>query len=452
MPGQDSTSRPLSAAQLGIWYAQRLDPASPVFVQGGYTDIQGPLDTGLFAAALTRLVAEDQTTRLRFAEVDGTPRQFLVPASEYRPEILDLRAVPDPESSAREITGRDMAEVPDLERGPLFRHLLLRLDDRRLRWYFRSHHLMQDGYSGHLLQRRAGELYAELTGGPSAGPPLGPFLELLDQGSEYRDSTAHAKDRAYWLRTMDGAACPPARGAKPALRIAREVADVERETLEGLKEVARTAGVSWQQVLIGAAVLHHHRRTEERDIVLSLPVTGRLTPAARRIPGMTANVLPLRIRIDPDAGCAELMRQVAARCLRAQWHQRFDAAELVRELGWPADGRRQFGPVINILAGDDPPSFARLPSTEHLLSTGGTAEDLGITVTHGGNGGLRLDFTVDKAYSESVPLVSHRRSFLLVLEALAANPGLTVREVPVLSEVERELVVQRWNDTAAEIG
>ncbi|MHC0433606.1 amino acid adenylation domain-containing protein [Streptomyces sp. O3] len=453
MPSQDSTSWPLSAAQLGIWYAQRLDPASPVFVQGGYLDVQGPLDTDLFASALTRLVAEDQTTRLRFLEVDGTPRQFLAPATEYRPEILDLRTHRDPDAHARRIISRDMAQVPDLADGPLFRHLLLRLEDQRLRWYFRAHHLMQDGYSGHLLQRRAGELYAELAGGAPAGPPLGLFTDLLGQYREYHDdSPALAKDRTYWRHAMDGAVCPPSRAAKPELRIAREVADVDRETLDGLRRFAQAAGVPWQQALIGAAVLHHHRRTGETDVVLSLPVTGRLTPAARRVTGMTANVLPLRVPVDPEASCAELMRQVGSRTLRVQWHQRYDAAELMRDLGWPADGRRQFGPVVNILASDEPPSFAGLPSSEHLLSTGGTADELGITVTHGEDGGLRVDFTVDEAYTESVPLASHRRSFLLVLKTLAASgPDLAVRDVPVLASDERELVVSRWNDTTVPI-
>ncbi|WP_157996954.1 condensation domain-containing protein, partial [Streptomyces otsuchiensis] len=452
MPGQETDRRPLSAAQLGVWYAQRLDPASPVFNQGGHVDLHGPIDVPLFAEALSRLVAEDGTTRLRFTEAGGVPAQFAAAVEPYVPEIADLRDTPDPEAAARELIDADMATVPDLEQGPLFRHLLLRLGEDRLRWYYRAHHLMQDGFSGHLLQRRLGEIYTALAGGTESGPALGPVSALLDQHDVYRDSAARKKDRAFWSRVMEGAECPPARAGRPALRIAREVSFISGEQFAALREFGVRAGVSWQQVLIGAGVLHQHRRTGARDVLLSLPVTGRLTPAARRVPGMSANVLPLRVAVDPDATCAALMARVASAVLRVQWHQRYDASELIRDLGWPADGRRQFGPVVNVLAGDAPPTFGGVPGTAHLLSTGGTAEDLGITVTDGPDGGLRVDFTVDAAYADSVPLASHRRSFHRVLDTLTGDADVPVREVDVLDGVEWGLVVEEWNNTAVPIG
>ncbi|NJP69234.1 condensation domain-containing protein, partial [Streptomyces spiramenti] len=452
MPGQETETRPLSAAQLGVWYAQRLDPASPVFNQGGWVELTGPIDVPLLAAAVSRLVAEDDTTRLRFTEVDGVPAQYLAPSEPYRPDVADLRDTPDPEAAAEALISADLAEVPDPERGPLFRHLLLRLGADRLRWYYRAHHLMQDGFSGNLLQRRLGEIYTASLAGTDPGRPLGRVSSLLDAEETYRASAAHGKDRAFWTRVMSGAECPPARAGRPELRIAREVSGIDTEQRAGLMQFAARAGVSWQQALITAAVVEQHRRSGLRDVVLSLPVTGRMTPAARRVPGMSANVLPLRVEVDPDATCEELASRVASAVLRVQWHQRYDATELIRDLGWPADGRRQFGPVVNVLAGGAPPSFGGVPGTAHLLSTGGTAEDLGITVTDGPEGGLRVDFTVDAAYTDGVPLTSHRRSFLRVLAALTGRPGVRVREVDVLGGVERGLVVGAWNDTAVPIG
>ncbi|NJQ08797.1 condensation domain-containing protein, partial [Streptomyces lonarensis] len=452
MPGQETDSRPLSAAQQGVWYAQRLDPASPVFNQGGWVELTGPVDVPLLTEAVSRLVAEDDTTRLRFTEVDGVPAQYLAPREPYRPDVADLRDTPDPAAAAEALIAADLAEVPDLERGPLFRHLLLRLGDEQLRWYYRAHHLMQDGFSGHLLQRRLGEIHTASAAGTDPGEPLGGVASLLDAQAAYDVSAAREKDRAFWTRTMAEAECPPARAERPALRIAREVAHIDAEQRAALVAFATRAGVSWQQVLITAGVVQQHRRNGVRDVLLSLPVTGRMTPAARRVPGMSANVLPLRVAVDPEATCEELASRVAAAVLRVQWHQRYDAAELIRDLGWPADGRRQFGPVVNVLAGEAPPTFAGVPGTAHLLSTGGTAEDLGITVTDGPDGGLRIDFTVDAAYADAVPLTSHRRSFLRVLAALTGGPNLRVGEVDVLDGVERGLVVDTWNDTVVPIG
>ncbi|MFI5756465.1 condensation domain-containing protein, partial [Streptomyces sp. NPDC051569] len=456
MSGPAAGGRPLNAAQLGVWYAQRLAPASQVFNMGGYVDLFGPVAPGLLAATLAEVVAEDETTRLRFTEVDGVPCQYLAPREEYAVEVVDLRAEPDPVESALGRIREDMSRVPDLEHGPLFHHELFQVGPEHIIWYNRAHHLIQDGYSGLLLRRRAGEIYARLAAGADGQDPgtsFDSFWRVLDEQEAYEGSSAQRRDRAYWGRLMADAECPPGPGAAEgaSYRIAREVSYVDRDTFERLREFSERAGVSWQQALIGAAVLHRHRWTDESDVLLSLPVTGRLGTVGRWAPGMTANVLPLRCRATGDETCEELVARVATQALRAQWHQRYDAAALLRDLGWPADGRRQFGPVINVLAGDDGADFAGMASVAHLLSTGGTAEDLAITVTRGPDEGLRVDFTVDAAYERVVDLAAQRRTFHRVIDAMTARPGVLVREVELLDAAERELVLRTWNDTSVEI-
>jgi nonribosomal peptide synthetase DhbF len=48
---------PLSGAQLGIWFAQKLDPLNPVYNVGGFIEIHGPIDTALFDNAYRQVVA-----------------------------------------------------------------------------------------------------------------------------------------------------------------------------------------------------------------------------------------------------------------------------------------------------------------------------------------------------------------------------------------------------------
>ena len=164
MPGPVAQGRPLNPAQRGVWFAQRLDPRSPVYNMGGFLDIRGPVDSGLLQAALTALVAEDEATRLRFTEVDGEPVQHLGPVCGFTAPLLDLSAETDPVAAADRVMRRDLETVPDLEKGPLFSHLLLRVGPERLFWYSRSHHLVHDGYTSTIMRQRLAELYTGLTG------------------------------------------------------------------------------------------------------------------------------------------------------------------------------------------------------------------------------------------------------------------------------------------------
>ncbi|TXL85435.1 condensation domain-containing protein, partial [Streptomyces sp. IB2014 016-6] len=441
--------RPLNEAQSGVWYAQRMDPLNPVFNMGGYLEINGPADPELLKAAVTALVAEDETARITFSEVDGVPRQHFGDAPDFTVALLDVSAEPDPVAAARRRMLDDLGTVPDLERGPLFHHILFAVGPDRYFWYNRAHHLINDGYSATLMRRRAAELYASLAGAAGPGTPYGSFERLLAEQDTYATSKARARDALYWKNVMAGAEYPAGPGAAGALthRISRQTSSVDEEVFGRLVAFGARAGISWQQAVLAAAALHRRLWTGDPDVLLSLPVSGRLGKDGMTVPGMMANVIPLRCRVDNAETCEEFAARVAALTLRAQWHQRYDSADLMRDLGWPANGRRRFGPVVNIVVAGEQSSFAGIPAVGHLLSTGGTAEDLSLTVSRGPDRGLRVDFTIDEAYRESVDLSAYERTFHQIVASMTSESGVLVGEVEVMSARERELVLHAWNDT-----
>ena len=49
---------PLTEAQEGLWYAQRLDPANPIFNPAHCTTLRSPLDVPRFERAVNQALAE----------------------------------------------------------------------------------------------------------------------------------------------------------------------------------------------------------------------------------------------------------------------------------------------------------------------------------------------------------------------------------------------------------
>ncbi|MGX7827901.1 amino acid adenylation domain-containing protein [Actinokineospora sp. 24-640] len=444
--------RALNGPQLGIWYAQRLAPTSPVFTMGGYLEIHGPFDRDAFIAASRAAAAEHDGLRLRFTEVDGVPVQASGPEHDLAPDVVDLSGAADPAAAAVAHMRADMDTVIDPATGPFHHVVIYVLGPEHHITYGRVHHLVHDGLSAAMVDRRVAELYTALVTGAEAGQPLGSFLRVLDEQDAYTGSKAEKRDAAYWREVMADAPRPRpvVEGRAPIRRVAHETAVLDESTLDGLRAVGERAGVTWQHVLVAAAVLHRAIETGEGDVVMGLPLSGRTTIAARTTPGMLADVLPLRAAVRPGDTVAELAAAVSSAILKAQWHQRYPSASLLRELGWQAEGR--FGPVVNILTGDEPISFAGTPAVPATLSTGGTADDLTITVTRPQAGaGVTVDLALDAAYTAEVDLAARLRRFLAVLTAIAADPDLRVAAVDALTPDERERVLRGWNDTATEI-
>ena len=116
MPGSESnlkdrgTGLPLTAAQLGVWFAQKLDPANPSYNIAQSTEIYGPVDPTLFKAAVTQALIETEALRVHFIEEEDGPRQVIGPPSESPISLLDVSAELDPEAAAEAWMKADLAK------------------------------------------------------------------------------------------------------------------------------------------------------------------------------------------------------------------------------------------------------------------------------------------------------------------------------------------------------
>ncbi|GGP46164.1 non-ribosomal peptide synthetase [Streptomyces calvus] len=438
MPLQDDERRPLSGAQEGLWYAQRLAPDSAAYNTAEAVEIHGPLDTGRFETALRRTVAEADTFALRFVDTDDGPRCHRAPDAEHWPlHRVDVRDAADPEAAAREWIRADLTTPVDLEKGPLFAHALLTLAADRHIWLLRAHHILLDGYSYKLLGRRLAETYNALAEGREPQPAgFAPVSRLQAEEAAYRASERYARDRAHWTERLAGLPEPArltSRSAAPTAPFLRRTAELEPAETAALDTAATRLGVSRTDLLTAATAAYLHRMTAAEDLVLGLATMSRLGSAALRTPGTASDVLPLRVAAAPDTPVADLVRAVADELKALRRHQQYRGEFLRRDLGLLGTGRRLYGPVLNIVPFDESPVFDGHPTTWHHLS-GGAVDDLQISVRPGARpGGLWLALDANPALYDEDELALHRERFLTLLRRLAEAPPTTpLRDLDLL--------------------
>ncbi|MFE9450308.1 amino acid adenylation domain-containing protein [Streptomyces sp. NPDC006739] len=453
-----------SAAQLSMWFGQRLDPAGPAYNVGEYTEVHGPLDPVLFRAAVRQVVDATETLRVRFtADLDeaGTVRQLVDPDPAWDLPVVDLTGDTDPRPAAGERTApgerpavgawtaarawmaADFATPFDLDRPPLFRYALLKLADTHWVWYQRYHHIAVDGYSCSLVARRVADAYSALVAGTPHTPPSAPLAPLAAADEAHRTGERGARDREYWTRALADRPEPVSLSARPpqvAGTFLRRTGHLPQAAGELVHTAAELAGTRWSRVVLAAIAAYLHRLTGARDIVLGLAVTARESDTELATPGMASNVLPLRLSVRPDTGARDLVRRTASATRDLLAHQRHRGEDLRRELDWPQDGRRFFGPVVNIMAFGPELRFAGHPTTRHNLSTG-PVEDLAVNVyDRADRHGIRVDLDAGPAHYTDAELTAHHRRFVVFLERFAAavtGPGTAVGRVEVPLPEER---------------
>ncbi|MEU0007935.1 amino acid adenylation domain-containing protein [Streptomyces sp. NPDC006314] len=430
--------RPLSGAQEGLWYAQRLAPDSAAYNTAEAVEIHGALDTGLFETALRRTVGEAGTFALRFLDTDDGPRCHPAPdADDWPLHQVDVSDADDPEGAAWELIRTDLATPVDPDKGPLFSHTLLTLAADRHIWLLRAHHILLDGYSYKLLGRRLADTYTALTEGREPAPSgFAPVSRLRSEEEAYLASPRCARDRGHWTRRLAGLPEPARltrRTAAPHAPFLRHTAEVDAADAEALSAAAARLDVTRTDLLTAAVAAYLHRMTGADDLVLGMATMSRLGSAALRTPGTTSDVLPLRVAATPGTPLADFARAVAAELAALRRHQQYRGEFIRRDLGLLGTGRRLYGPVLNIVPFTETLAFGGHPASWHHLS-GGAVDDLQITVRPGNRpGGLWLAFDANPALYDEDELALHRDRFLALLRRLAkAAPTTPLGELDLL--------------------
>ncbi|MGW0890423.1 amino acid adenylation domain-containing protein [Saccharopolyspora sp. NPDC002578] len=450
MPEPQGASLPLSAAQAGIWFAQALDRANPIYNTSEYVEIHGPVDPELFADALTRVLAEADTLRIRVVETEDGPRQLIDRPWEPSLPVVDVSGDADPMSAALRWMRGDLAEQVDLAvggpEGRLFTAALLKPADDRWLWYQRIHHVAIDGYGFSIVLRRVAEVYTALVAGDEPGrSPFGPLESLLEAERDYRASEKFERDAEFWRERFADRPEPgtlAGRSGRTARTFLRRAADVDSGAADALAGAAQDSRTIWPDALIAGFAAYLHRVTGQREVVLGLPVMGRLGSAASRVPGMVVNVLPLRLSVAPDSTRDELVVQVAKAVRQVRKHQQYRGEDLRRDLRLLGTDRPLFGPMINVKAFDYDLCFGEHSATVHNLAAG-PVDDLTVSVYTVGTG-MRFEFDANPDLYTADEISAHQDRFLRFLSRFAEANG-TVGEVDLLSAEERRLVLDEWN-------
>jgi len=442
----------LSAAQRGIWFAQQFGSPDSIFNLAESIEIHGAVDPALFAAALRRAVAEADTVRTRFIETHEGPRQLIRPSIEIGIPFIDVSAEADPRAAAERWMMAELAGPVALSAGPLWASALFKAAPDRFFWYHRSHHIVMDGFTGGLFARRVAGLYSAFAENraPDASP-FEPLDLLLEEEAAYRSSDRFTRDRSYWINAFADRPEPLSLARQPSPNVGglfRRTAHLAAGTVSALRAAAQGLGASLPQMLIAATAAYLYRATSVEDLVIGMPVTARMNERLRRVPGMTANAVPLRLAMRPEMSFRELVAQAGKQIRRALRHQCYRYEDLRRDLNLLAGNQQLFSTVINIEPFDYDLRFAGHPVTLHNLSNG-TADDLAIFVYDRGDGrGLRIDFDANPAIYSPDELIGHQRRLLRLLDAAGAAPDCPIGRLQTLDESERRQLLVGWNETA----
>ncbi|MGW0605837.1 amino acid adenylation domain-containing protein [Streptomyces sp. NPDC002640] len=454
----DDAVVPLSFAQERLWFMEQFAPGTAAYNIPVARRLRGPLDRAALRRALDASVRRHETLRSRYpATEDGRPALEILGSLPVELPVVDA----GDETEAARLADEAAAEPFDLERGPLWRALLIRLDAEDHVLLLVVHHSVGDGWSSEVL---VGELlrgYAAYTAGrPDPLPELevhyGDFAlwqrERLS-GDRLAAEVAHWADELAEVEPLELALAAP-RPPRQTFEGAGYGFTVPRDLLDRLAAVGSRHDATVHMVMLAAFQVLLARYGGRRDFAVGSPVAGRPEPELEPLIGMFVNVLALPARLEGDPSFTQLLERVRETCLEAYAHQELPFAQLVAELNVPRDVSR-------------PPVFQAVLAVQNYAVERGTPEGLGLEVEPFGlrAGGTRFDLELFLqewpqgligAFNYNTDLFTEAAVATLaghldrLLRAVADRPDVPLSALDALSGEERAFELTAFNDTAVD--
>ncbi|MFZ0634350.1 MAG: amino acid adenylation domain-containing protein [Candidatus Acidiferrales bacterium] len=457
-----SPDLPVSFCQQRLWFLDQMEPGNAAYNIAGALRLTGKLNSEALEHSISEIIRRHEGLRMRFVNVDGTPRSVIDPAGQWRLARTDLSYLAPSEREADVLHRATVAaQQPfDLARGPLIRASLLRLDETSHVLLLAMHHIVSDGWSLGVFIREFGELYAAYVTGENPILPALP-IQYADFAQWQRQWLAKGVLDAqlpYWKEQLGGSLPVlqlPTDRPRPkiqSLRGSRLVRIFPKSLADELKALSRKENVTLFMLLLAAFQVLLHRYTGEEDILVGSPTANRSRAEIENLIGFFVNTLVLRTDLSGNPTVHELLARVREVALKAYAHQDVPFDVLVEVLR----PRRELdhSPLFQVLF-----VLQNLPFTELALPDlvlrpidiePETARfDVAVDIVDRPEG-LKIYFEYNSELfnlSTAQRMVDHLR---ILLEGFVARPGARISDLSMLTETEQRQLVEDWNRTEAD--
>jgi amino acid adenylation domain-containing protein len=451
---------PLTVEQRRLWFLDRLKGSSVEYNLSEALQLHGDLDVPALGRAIDAIVARHEVLRTSYAERDDEPVQIVEPARAVDLPVIDLRGMSD-RAQSRSIEAFVRAEhlTPfDLEHGPLLRVKLLWLGRHEFLFLRTFHHIAYDAWSRAVFNRELAALYDVFhAGAQDTLPPLS--VQYADFAIWQGQAAADPRRReamAYWQRQLEAVPeqlelpvdRPRRSEQRPVACVFRSATTVEQTA--AVKRIGRELRATPFVVLLGALAILLSRYSGQDDLVLGTPMANRPTEPLRNLIGLFVRLLVLRIRVGASASLRDLLGEVRQTAFDAYAYGNVPFEDLVA-MAAPAR-RLDRMPLVQVLlvlqnAPAVPPGLTGLAG-DYLGTAEKTAQsDLELYVLdHAGR--FECAWVYNRDLFDRWRIEQMARHYWRVVEAIAADAGVAVGDVPLLDAAEQHQLLAAWNATA----
>jgi amino acid adenylation domain-containing protein len=436
----------LSSVQKRLFFLQEINRASLAYNMPQGIRIEGELDLQKVEASFRKLIARHEALRTQFEMVEGE---------------LVQRVLEDPDFSVAYYT-QDSSDVTetvqafvtpfDLTRAPLIRVGVIASAEEKI-LLVDVHHIVSDGISNSILLREFLLLYND--------QPL-PALKL--QYKDYAEwqqtmllQEQAQKQRKFWIDTFSPLPAVidlPYNFSRPLHKTytgSSVVFGLDELQSAELRELAAQEHVTVFMLVLAVYNVLLSKLSNQEDIVVGTPTSGRFHEDVEATVGAFVNTIALRNQPRAELSFRDFLGTLKSNTLEAFDNQDWDYEMLVQDL--QVDRRSSRNPLFDVfltMQNFEQQKFSlpgmklsRLKAMKEIAKF-----DLSLlAIEHHSGFTFEIEYAVDLFERQTIERWSGY--FKHIIAAVIANSDISIADIDMVPQDERNLVLHQFNDTAA---
>jgi amino acid adenylation domain-containing protein len=334
---------PLSSTQKKFYFLHQLDKTSTVYNQPQAFILNGRVDKTKLTAAFREVLAHHEIFSVNFKLVNDSPVQSFTDQVAFELEYFKATLA---ESSA--LITKFMRPF-DLSTGSLLRAGLIEIDEEQHVLVTDRHHIISDGVSLGIFIRDVFKVYQ--------GTALSPVQLTYKDYTVWQESEAFTtsleSQKQYWQELFE---------TTPS--ILKLQTDFERPSVisyngagldfnidaaqtQKLNELAKSLNTTLFSVMLGVFKIMLFKLTNQKDLIIGTPVSGRRHADLENILGVFINILALRNQVDANDSLHSFLQRVHQTSMKSLENQDYPYEQLVNDLDVARDTSRN--PLFDVM-------------------------------------------------------------------------------------------------------
>jgi amino acid adenylation domain-containing protein/non-ribosomal peptide synthase protein (TIGR01720 family) len=450
---------PLSFAQQRMWFIYQMDQQNSAYNEALTIRLTGRLNIDILEQTINAIIQRHESLRTTFPMVEGKPIQKIAPFLKIKLLVVNLKDIPQEQIDKRII--EELQKPFDLTQAPLLRCTLFDLGYENYILVNVFHHIIIDGWSKGILFKELSEFYQAFLSNSTVDLPelTIQYADFAVWQRQWLQGEILENQLNYWKKQLTAAPLllelptDKPRPANPNFRGHSISFQINSELTEKLKLLSQKSGATLFMTLLAALNTLLFRYSGQDDILIGTPTANRNRQEIEPLIGFFVNTLVLRNSLEGNPAFSGLLQQARNVVLEAYanqdvpFEQVVDALEIERSLS--------YNPLFQVMFAmqNAPLNSLELPhlKAQYLAVKHQKIKfDLSLILeeieTEQGSyleGFWEYDshlFTDERI----TRMVGH---FQTLLKGIVANPQQTVRELPLLTESEKQQLLVEWNQT-----